>query len=67
MKSVKPDYVIPNFSEGKTMENVIEKIAERILTRIESLLIATKDPDRIDALLDKAVKILEIYAKIKGL
>lgn len=50
------------------METVIEKLVERILSRIDSALIVgvELDADHIDKLLDKAVKILEIYSRIIG-
>ena len=49
------------------MESIIEKITERILSRVDALLVITKDPDRMDVLLDKALRILEVYARVKGL
>ena len=49
------------------MENIIEKIFERLLSRIDSLMSATQDEEKINAILDRAIRILEIYASIKGL
>jgi len=68
MDSTKPDYYVPNIPKVKsTIENILENITSRILTRVETLLEVTEDTEKMDALLEKAFRVLELYARIKGL